>query len=1459
MRLNEIYNSDYESDSDNEMIDDEEQEEIDPRIITWGKSYKFKAHDLEETYLSKFNAADPTCVRIFQKVDNAVAHMKYHAEIQTDYQAAAAEHGADEIDRKVGCSWMCRNMYKTFGTTMQKGGRLIGWNNNADYEEHLDTKDYDVELAAGSRRRTQLEKPLLLRIETPSLAGITRQFTYFPIAAMATNYLRVMAAAGTSSIHEVCEDKMGNIRRMFFDLDHDAETKSEAEFMSGVMALINKFLSVMYDSVAAPADRVAEFRIYTSHGLTKSGSMKYSAHVICNNIYFTNSTDIARFVKTHFRGMRYFDDQPYKKSSSLRMFGFSKVTSAGAERQKILHSAFTVPLNNVSSGAVQQYYEEGITRDAKMTDKNILDSLITHFDVNEAELAFFVDGARLRYDYLCRVHAESGYGAYIAELINEPDKDWVYQNVLEPSLDYFQSDEYDSVAHAGAEEYCDLPIALPYGDDKEGIVYELFNETDNVWCFTQLMREYYKKMIPEGRVKAIIDAARPLCPDIASFNYSGSDSKAAPIDGVMTLEQEQTAIAPLTAQIATIKAYRSSALRGAEATAYRKLSQEAKDAATQARKDQVTAHEQQIATIKQTNKERRASAKPHPEFVINFERKPHAAHNCSVCKRTHNGDKRTMLWSVLSDGTVYQCCTHNRGPAKKPSIRLIEGSYKPPKKPFDQVIEAAKSNFTSPFAVEHDRVRVINEAVLAAPFEFDHTLLVDSGMGTGKTQNNLRYIRDNRVRRCVIISFRISYTHEMLSKYAEFGLKSYQEDGFLDSPFIIIQYESAHRLFERGHIKFDLLILDELEQIINCADNRNAQDPHRTYYPNFKAIETLLNETPQVIVMDATPGPRSVGLLDDMRPGWEYLRNEHKSQVGTNYTIFENEANFDEAIYADLAAGLKLVLPTTSKTKARLLQDNITIRFPALRVLRIDGENSRDAAIVEIMRDVNTHLVNFDVFIYTSTIIAGVSFIQHHFDALYEYISPLSCDTNTAMQMQKRVRDIATKRIGIYVKPNGMLAGHTPLTVDEIGAAFMAQLKLLKRDKIISDEDIKRFKHELQPVLGFAAKDFITTAAFNAGDFNTSKPSAASFRSARNADSSRSHEVPDWRNNKYFMFKIRQWQHKAFSSQNFLPYLLHFITATGATIVPHMKTAPNRDQVVEAAVAEETKRRKALRNADILALVPTADEVLRDDPAMFGRLYEAGEALEEDTKGKSPDKVPYKDKERYSRIKKLYEIGYTGPATTEGIDAAIDAYYTFRTISRINSKPTIPAYVESMKKWAASKTYNNMESISGNSLAVDAEQLHAVEDTKNIYPIEAASDILRILGYDVDRVGGTVNELNASTRMRKDMIVAKRQELHNYLNDPARNLETILKKRKNQLNVATKEFKQLNEFINSALACIGMKFVRSGDDARAKREPDAALELAWTANVSADVAIEREFEDDPTSAAIRTCKIRYCA
>ncbi len=284
--------------------------------------------------------------------------------------------------------------------------------------------------------------------------------------------------------------------------------------------------------------------------------------------------------------------------------------------------------------------------------------------------------------------------------------------------------------------------------------------------------------------------------------------------------------------------------------------------------------------------------------------------------------------------------------------------------------------------------------------QFD-VIALRSNMNTGKTHAMTRDFFRN-YKRVIVVYHRVSLNKAIWEKFNDFGFELYSDikEPVISTnshPRVICQLDSIHRI--RGGS--DLLILDEIESTHEhlCGSKKLTKTKEC-----FSTLKNYIKNTPKIIACDATLKDETCNIL---------FRDKHVVKIENDYKSFQHiNANFshDENLIVDklfslLDSGKNVVIPCSYKSACDKLFLLITEKYPNLKVLKINSENK--------FNNVNEWL-EYNVVIYTPTIVCGISFDHVHFHALVGFFGRLSVSSESCAQMLFRVRNLIDGTMWIY-------------------------------------------------------------------------------------------------------------------------------------------------------------------------------------------------------------------------------------------------------------------------------------------------------------------------------------------------------------------------------------------------------------------------------------------------------------
>lgn len=312
----------------------------------------------------------------------------------------------------------------------------------------------------------------------------------------------------------------------------------------------------------------------------------------------------------------------------------------------------------------------------------------------------------------------------------------------------------------------------------------------------------------------------------------------------------------------------------------------------------------------------------------------------------------------------------------------------------------------------------VNQQYINFEYGEAHKLfIIKGGMGTGKTTAMRKFIhslpKDARV---LIVSARITLDRSIVDelnkhiKDKRLWFKLYSEaigrDGLIRGDRLVCQVDSVSKI--EG--TYDVLIIDEPRGVINQLNCMGTKE-NGFKRSAFEALEQRIKATPYVMLTDAFVDDATVQMFEQIKemPAYvvinDYMR--FKDEPAILHDI-ECEAEFNLRVMGLLETGLKIACPCALKDTATNLYNDVVKRFPKVRALLITADTHDTKAVSP------SKWVDYDIVIYSPTIVYGVSFDEEHFDMVVGYLDNSTVGSVDFVQMLKRVRK--SKSTEVYYK-----------------------------------------------------------------------------------------------------------------------------------------------------------------------------------------------------------------------------------------------------------------------------------------------------------------------------------------------------------------------------------------------------------------------------------------------------------
>lgn len=294
---------------------------------------------------------------------------------------------------------------------------------------------------------------------------------------------------------------------------------------------------------------------------------------------------------------------------------------------------------------------------------------------------------------------------------------------------------------------------------------------------------------------------------------------------------------------------------------------------------------------------------------------------------------------------------------------------------------------------------------------------IKSQTGTGKTFAIAEILKRDPNSRFIFISHRRSNLITVYSEWRRKGINCcHYEDPEIDE-FISIftTVESAHKQNHECHY----IIIDEFISFMNQLQSGNLHSPEIS----LRFFNKLFQSNAQLIAADAYMNLEFINLFTEIYPDFSdcvRLVNVHKNKTDETFNIYTKDEQLYMMADADIIMKKRLVFVSDKKSTCKQIRERIlTHNVPAGKILMITGENSGDPEIIEILEDINKHIVKYDYFIYSPSIEAGVSVEVNHFHAQYNHFSNKNQSVYSSLQQINRVRTKLDNKNHCYFLKSG--------------------------------------------------------------------------------------------------------------------------------------------------------------------------------------------------------------------------------------------------------------------------------------------------------------------------------------------------------------------------------------------------------------------------------------------------------
>jgi hypothetical protein len=228
---------------------------------------------------------------------------------------------------------------------------------------------------------------------------------------------------------------------------------------------------------------------------------------------------------------------------------------------------------------------------------------------------------------------------------------------------------------------------------------------------------------------------------------------------------------------------------------------------------------------------------------------------------------------------------------------------------------------------------------------------------------------------------------------------------------------------------YDVVVIDEVVSVLDMLSGPLL--PADVKVEAVATLTGLLAHARCVVIADAMLDAACVDFVRKCRAGGRLEAASSKGGGGAEEEAF-HVVDYTSRIHNDyvyvahatcatwlrdlskaLAVGKRVVVPCMTKTMAKRVADMFVKRY---RVQCYTGDTD-PALLAQHMLDIHAHWGgDVQLLIYSPVVTAGCSFERKHFDVVFFYGFAGLGSVRSAAQMIARVRDVADKRVHVYVE-----------------------------------------------------------------------------------------------------------------------------------------------------------------------------------------------------------------------------------------------------------------------------------------------------------------------------------------------------------------------------------------------------------------------------------------------------------
>lgn len=359
------------------------------------------------------------------------------------------------------------------------------------------------------------------------------------------------------------------------------------------------------------------------------------------------------------------------------------------------------------------------------------------------------------------------------------------------------------------------------------------------------------------------------------------------------------------------------------------------------------------------------------------------------------------------------------------------------------------------------------------------------GMGGGKTGATVSYLKDTKknfiwlsVRQALAKNTYKRFQDEKINvyNYLDSGNSEEKEKNINKAQSLLISCESLHYL--KNTNKFDVLIIDEVESLLNCWDSTTHKNLEASFH-NFKA---LFQQCKKIILLDAFTTTKTLNFLKSL--GINDIITYSSDYKKQTRTLIEND-DFETILN-------KMVNDIDNKKKIFVFypflndsDNHIGIKTLECKLLKqcktkpeiITYMSKASDKVKKTLYNVKDNWKNADVILTTSSITVGVNYEADDFDKVYLLTSGMCNLARDLIQVSLRIRCPRSSIIEMFFfdKESKYIYEYNTLYKEKIDKIYNTLIDDIVIEKL-SDFTASFFK--LADLSGFSRKGIKPTKEF---------------------------------------------------------------------------------------------------------------------------------------------------------------------------------------------------------------------------------------------------------------------------------------------------------------------------------------------------------------------------------------------